>query len=180
MPIIYPVWGQEPGFLTLRHRRLLTQKRTFSPAYYFSVGTNGNEVWNAILFQLVYGWSIYTPVCLLLYIKLQLEEQAQWSLIKETSNFRYKLWENHDLTVQQVITNIYLCEQAIVCNPFTLLFKPPSCNGPETELKCKIGFRTYINNICISSYTDNWCLVPFCINITVHTECVCVLTTGTL
>ena len=48
--------------------------------------------------------------------------------------------------------------------PFTLLFKPPACNGPETELKCKIGFRSYIN-ICILSYTDNWCLVPFCINI---------------
>ena len=75
--------------------------------------------WNAILFQLVYGWTIHTPVCLLLYIKLQLEEQAQWSLIKETSNFRYKLWENHDLTVQQVITNIYLCERAMVRNLFT-------------------------------------------------------------
>jgi len=44
MPIIYPVWGQEPGFLTHRHRILLTQKRTFSPAYYFSVVTNGNVV----------------------------------------------------------------------------------------------------------------------------------------
>jgi len=51
---------------------------------------------------------------------------------KEASNFRYKLWENHDLTVQQVITNISLCERAMVCNLFTLLFKPPSCNGPET------------------------------------------------
>jgi len=86
-------------------------------------------------------------------------------LINEASNFRYKLWENHDLTMQQVITNIYLCERAMVCNLFTLLFKPPSCNGPETELKCKIGFRTSINNICILSYTNNWCLVPFCINI---------------
>ena len=86
-------------------------------------------------------------------------------MIKEASNFRYKLWENHDLTVQKVITNIYLCERAMVCNLLTLLFKPPSCNGPETELKCKIGFRTYINNICILSYTDNWCLVLFCINI---------------
>jgi len=53
----------------------------------------------------------------------------------------------------------------MVCNLFTLLFKPPSCNGPETELKCKIGFRTYINYICILSYTDNWCIVLFCINI---------------
>jgi hypothetical protein len=29
--------------------------------------------WNAILFQLIYGSAIYRPVCLFLYIKLQLE-----------------------------------------------------------------------------------------------------------
>jgi len=29
--------------------------------------------WNAILFQLVYASTIYRPVCLFLYIKLQLE-----------------------------------------------------------------------------------------------------------
>jgi len=29
--------------------------------------------WNAILFQLVYCSNIYSPVCLFLYIKLQLE-----------------------------------------------------------------------------------------------------------
>jgi len=40
----YPVWGQEPGSLTHRHCRLLTQKRRFSPAYYFTVGTSGNAV----------------------------------------------------------------------------------------------------------------------------------------
>ena len=78
--------------------------------------------------------------------------------------------------VQQVITNIYLCERAMACNLFILLFKPSSCNGPEIELKCKIGFRIYINNICILSYTDNWCLVPFCINISgdsPHRMCLC-------
>jgi len=64
----------------------------------------------------------------------------------------------------------------MVCNLFILLFKPSSCNGPETELKCKNGFRTYINNICILSYTDSWCLVPFCINISgdsPHRMCLC-------
>ena len=30
--------------LTHRHRRLLTQKRIFSPAYYFTVGTSGIAV----------------------------------------------------------------------------------------------------------------------------------------
>ena len=60
--------------------------------------------------------------------------------------------------------------------PVYITFEPSSCNGPETELKCKIGFRTYINNICILSYTDNWCLVPFCINISgnsPHRMCLC-------
>ena len=97
-------------------------------------------------------------------------------MLKEASNFRHKLWENHDLTVQQVITNIYLCERAMVWNLFILLVKPSSCNGPETELKCKIGFRIYINNIFILSYTDSWCLVPFCMNISgdsPHRRCLC-------
>jgi hypothetical protein len=31
---MYPVWGQEPGTLTQTNRRLLNQKRLFSPAYY--------------------------------------------------------------------------------------------------------------------------------------------------
>jgi hypothetical protein len=30
---------------------------------------------------------------------------------KEASHFQYKLWENHDLTLQPVITYIYLCGQ---------------------------------------------------------------------
>ena len=40
----YLVWGQEPSSLTHRHRRLLTEKRIFSPAYYFTAGTSGNAV----------------------------------------------------------------------------------------------------------------------------------------
>jgi len=32
-------------------------------------------------------------------------------IAKEASNFQYKLWENHDLRAQPVITYIYLCEQ---------------------------------------------------------------------
>jgi hypothetical protein len=33
---------QEPGSLTHRHRRLLTQKGIFSPGYYYEDGTSGN------------------------------------------------------------------------------------------------------------------------------------------
>jgi hypothetical protein len=32
-------------------------------------------------------------------------------LAKEASHVRRKLWENHDLTVQPVITYIYLCRR---------------------------------------------------------------------
>jgi hypothetical protein len=65
-------------------------------------------------------------------------------LAKEASNFQCKLWENHDLTVQPVITDWYLFVWAMECILFILYFKLSSCYGSETELKCKIGFRTYI------------------------------------
>jgi len=29
----------------------------------------------------------------------------------EVSHYQYKLWENHDLTLQPVITYVYLCER---------------------------------------------------------------------
>jgi len=61
---------------------------------------------------------------------------------KEASHVQYKLWENHDLTVQPVITYIYLCGR--LCILFVLFFKSSFCSGPETELKCKIGYRTCI------------------------------------
>jgi hypothetical protein len=34
-------------------------------------------------------------------------------IAKEASNFQYKLWENHDLMVQPVITYIHLCEHLV-------------------------------------------------------------------
>jgi hypothetical protein len=64
-------------------------------------------------------------------------------IAKEASHVQCKLRENHDLRVQPVITYIYLCRQINLCILFVLFFKPSFCNGPETELKCKIGFRTY-------------------------------------
>ena len=40
----YPVWGQEPSSLMHRHCSVLTQKFTFSPAYYYEVVTNCNAL----------------------------------------------------------------------------------------------------------------------------------------
>jgi hypothetical protein len=112
------------GFLMHKHRRLLTVK-----FYIISAGLRLDYL-HTSLFIPIYQTAVgsISPV----------------EFAKGASNFLYKLWENHDLTVQPVITNIYLCERAMVCNLFILIFKPSSCNGPETELKCKIGFRTCI------------------------------------
>jgi len=93
---------------------------------------------------------------------------------KESSNFQYKLWENHDLTVQPVITYMYSCGWNYGSCLF--FFSNHHSVMNQTELKCKIGFRTYINIICILSYTDSWCLVPFYMNIpsnSPHRMCLC-------
>jgi hypothetical protein len=38
------VWGHGPGTLMHRHRGMLNQKRLFSPAYTYKVGTSGNAL----------------------------------------------------------------------------------------------------------------------------------------
>ena len=53
---------------------------------------------------------------------------------------------------------------ASLCILLILFFKPCFCNGPETELKWKIGIENLLN-VCILSYTDGWCLVPFSSNV---------------
>jgi hypothetical protein len=69
--------------------------------------------WNAILFQLFYGCTIYRPVCLFPYIKLRLNYNPV-EFANEVSQFQYKLRENPDLTVQPVIIYIYLCGKIYV------------------------------------------------------------------
>ena len=53
---------------------------------------------------------------------------------------------------------------ASLCILFILFFKLSFCNAPETELKWKTDIEN-LHNICILSYTDSWCLVPFSSNI---------------
>jgi hypothetical protein len=60
---------------------------------------------------------------------------------EEVSNFQYKLWENHDLTAQPVITYIYLCGPWYAS---CLSYFSNCCPVMDQKLKCKIGFRTYI------------------------------------
>jgi hypothetical protein len=63
--------------------------------------------WNVILFQLLYDCTVYRPVCLFPYIKIRWNYNPM-EFANKASQFQYKLWKNH-LTVQPVITNIYLC-----------------------------------------------------------------------
>jgi hypothetical protein len=102
----YPVWGQEASCLMHRHRRLLTQKRIFSPAHYFKVGTSGNSVKCYIISAVL--WLDYLQSSLFI------------SIAKEASQFQYTFWENHDLTVQPAITYVYLCRQ--IMHPVYLIF----------------------------------------------------------
>jgi hypothetical protein len=59
----YLVWGQQPGSLMHRHSRMLTQKRIFGLAYYFTVETSGNQ-WNAswLIARLFTHQSVYSYI----------------------------------------------------------------------------------------------------------------------
>jgi len=67
--------------------------------------------WNAILFQLSYGSTIYRPVCLFLYIKLRRNYNPAVVSANKASQFQYKFREKDDITVRPVIAYIYLCVQ---------------------------------------------------------------------
>jgi len=97
----YLIWGQEPGSLAHRHRRLLTEKRIFSLKLE-QVVTHCN----AILFHLVYSptVSLFIFICQTAIGIVSPVESAN-----KASHYQYKLWENHGLTVSLVITDLYLC-----------------------------------------------------------------------
>jgi len=78
----------EPGSLTHRHRKLLTQKQIFSPAYYFTVGTSGNAVKCYIISAVL--WLDYLQSSVFISInQTQMKlEPPKWSLPKEHLNFR--------------------------------------------------------------------------------------------
>jgi len=91
-----------------RHRRLLTQKQIFSPAYYYEVGTSGNALKCHIISAGV--WLYYLQISLFISIyKTAFGIISPAEFANKASHFQHKLWENHDLTVQPVITYIYLC-----------------------------------------------------------------------
>jgi hypothetical protein len=57
--------------------------------------------------------------------------------VKAAKKFQHELWTNGDLIVLPVIIDIYSYERRYT----SCLFKRAPYNGPETELKCKIGLE---------------------------------------
>jgi hypothetical protein len=53
--------------------------------------------------------------------------------------FHHELWENYYIRVQAGIP-IFDCVVEFI-HLFIFFYKPSFCNGPETELKCKIVIR---------------------------------------
>ena len=111
--------------------------------------------WNTILFQLFYGSAIYRPVSLFLYMKLGWNYNPPVEFANEASQFQDKFWEKHDITVQPVITYVYLCVLWYAAS-LSRFFQPSNWNARQVW---KNPFT-----IGILSYTDSWCLVPFSSN----------------
>ena len=116
--------------------------------------------WNTILFQLFYGWTVYLFTDQSVYFTVEFPNEA--------SQFQCKFWEKRDITVQPVITYIYLCVRWYAAL-LSYFFKPSNWNVRQAwENLYTIG---------ILSYTDCWCLLPFSSNTvypaTVHVKCVC-------
>jgi len=135
----YPVWGQEPGSLAHRHRRLLTQKRIFSPAYYFTVGTNNTVKCYIISAVICLNYLKSSVFISINQTQMKLEPHASGVRQRGISISEYVLGKSWP---HRAASNyLYLFRLCI----FFLFFKPWFCNGPETELKGKIGIRENIS-----------------------------------
>jgi hypothetical protein len=116
---------------------LLNEKRIFRLDYYCEARTSGNAL----------KWHIVSAGLWLDYLQASLfvsEYQTAVGIISpleianKASHLQNKLWKNHDLTVQPVITYTYLCGRiyasrfilylylfvwATLCIPFYLIFQ---------------------------------------------------------
>jgi len=95
-------------------------------------------------------------------------------LVGQYQNSKFVSWPSHQILkfciqvshgkIMISKFSLYLFVWASLCILFILFLKPSFCNGTETKLKWKTDIEN-LYNICILSYTDSWCLVPFSSNI---------------
>jgi hypothetical protein len=94
------VWGQEPMFLwSSTHDCWQTNIQSSQEVKQW------NAIFSCIIAVLITDQSVYFR------ISNSDEIIIQWSFANGAYQFQYKLWEYHNLTVQPVITYIYLCGQ---------------------------------------------------------------------
>jgi hypothetical protein len=74
-----------------------------------------------------------------------------------------KLWENHDLTLQLVMTYIYLCEW-VSASCLSYFSNSPSVMDQKLNWNVTQALEKTFT-IGILSYTDSWWLVPFSSNV---------------
>ena len=123
--------------------------------------------WNAILFQLVYGSTIYRPVCLFPYIKLQSELwpsrvcQRGFSISVMGKSWPHSATSNY----------LYLFVWVNLCICLSYFSNRLSVTDQKPNWNVRLALEKYI--IGILSYTDSWCLVAFSINISWDRVCVC-------
>ena len=122
---------------------------------------------NAILFQLVYGSTIYRCLFISVY-QTAVGIISPVEFVNKASHFQDKLWENHDLRFQPVITYIYLCGQ-IYTSCLSYISNPPSWIGqklnwnvtkalekPHTGCVSELGdFKIIMNSKCFHLFSFN-------------------------
>jgi len=102
-PVQLSSLGTEPGSVTHRHRILLTEKQIFNPAYYYEAETSGSTMKCHIISAGLWLNYLQTSLFISIY-QTAVGIISPMQFANEASHFQNKFWENHDLTVQPVIT----------------------------------------------------------------------------
>jgi len=112
---------------------------------------------NAVKCSIMADYSETCPFILLYVNSIGIIIQWKW-LERGFSRSIYEYRMGKPWPPNIVIKCLNLLVWANLCFLFILLFKPCSCNGPETEMKWKTDIENQYN-IIILSYTESWCLV---------------------
>ena len=115
---------------------------------------------------------IFTDQSVYFHISNSDEIVTQWCLPMRLISFSVSYGKIMTLSVQPVITYIYLCER-ISASCLSYFSNRPSVMDQNLNCNVRLALENLFN-ICILSYTDSWCLVPFSINLSCgYTHKVC-------